>query len=77
MNYFFRKYTLLCKGLGSRIKDNCLLVGHGPVGRMPSEEVFLTDPSSYLREFLRKPRKTKNGLNLDGGLNLAPPVCKF
>ena len=59
MNYFFRKYTLLCKGLGSRIKDNCLHMGLGPARDVPSVCVglFLSIPSSYLREFSREPGK--------------------
>ena len=36
-------------------------VGPGPIGGMPSVKVFLRDPSPYLHEFLRKPRKTLNG----------------
>ena len=38
-------------GLGHRIKANCLLMGPGPVGGVPSVGVFLRDPSPYLREF--------------------------
>ena len=47
-------------GLGCRIKANCPLVRPGPVRIVPSVGVFLRDPSLYLREFLRKPRKTPN-----------------
>ena len=32
------------------------------MGVKPSVGVFLRDPSPYLREFRRKPRKTPNGL---------------
>ena len=42
-------------------ESNCPLVGPGTVSGMPSVEVFLKDPSPYLREFWRKPRKTPNG----------------
>ena len=42
-------------------KANCPLVGPGPIGGVPSVGVFLRDPSLYLREFRRKPRKTPNG----------------
>ena len=48
-------------GLGHRIKANCLLMGPGPVGGVPSVGVFLRDSSPYLREFRRKPPKTPNG----------------
>ena len=46
---------------------------------MLSVGVFLRDPSPYLREFRRKPRKTPNGYvdKRDQGLNLAPPVYQF
>ena len=43
-----------CRVLG--FKANCLLVGPGIIGGMPSVGVFLRDPSPYLREFRRKPR---------------------
>ena len=36
-------------------------VGPGPIGGVPSMDVFLKDPSTYLREFWRKPRKIPNG----------------
>ena len=42
-------------------KANCPHVGAEPMGGMPSVEVFLKDPSPYLREFRRKPRQTQNG----------------
>ena len=48
-------------GLGCRFKANCPLVRLGPIGGVPSVEVFQKDPSPYLREFWRKPRKTPNG----------------
>ena len=49
--------------VGCRFKANCPLVGPGPFGGVPSVGggVFLRDPSPYLREFRRKPRKTPNG----------------
>ena len=41
--------------------------------------VFQRDPSPYLREFHRKPRKTPHGYNdtRDQELNPAPPVYQF
>ena len=47
--------------VGCRLKANCPLVGPGPIGGVPSVGVFQRDPSPYLREFRRKPRKTPNG----------------
>ena len=48
--------------VGSRFKTYYPLVSPGPVGGVPSMAgVFLRDPSPYLREFRRKPRKTPNG----------------
>ena len=47
--------------VGCRVKVNCPFVRSGPVGEVPSVGVLLRDPSSYLREFWRKPRKTPNG----------------
>ena len=44
-----------------KVKANCSFMGAGPVGEVPSVEVFLRDPSPYVREFRRKPRKTQNG----------------
>ena len=48
-------------------------------GRILSVRVFLRDPSPYLREFRRKPRKIPNGQvdKRDRGMNLAPPVYQF
>ena len=46
---------------GCRVKANCPLVGPGRLGAVPSMGIFLRDPSSYLREFRRKPLKTPNG----------------
>ena len=60
-------------------KAKCPLVGPGPIGGMPSVGVFLRDPSKFLREFRRKPRKTPNG-KVDKryqDLNVAPPVFQF
>ena len=59
------------------IKADCL--GPNPIGGMPSVRFFLRDPSPYLPEFRRKPRKTPNGYvdKRDRGLNLAPPVFHF
>ena len=56
-------------------KVNCLLVGPGTIGGMPSMGVFLRDPSPHLCKFWRKPLKTSNGLvdKRDRGLNLALP----
>ena len=48
-------------GGGGSFKANCSLVGPGPTGGVPSMGLFLRNPSPYLREFLRKPRKTPNG----------------
>ena len=61
--------------LGFRIKANCPLVGAGFVKKAPSMGVFLRDPSPYLREFGRKPRKTPNDKinKRDRGLSLAYP----
>ena len=61
------------------IKVNYPHVGPGSVGGVSSLGVFLRDPSPYLREFRRKPRKTpKCNINkCDRGLNLAPPVYQF
>ena len=42
-------------------KANCPLVGPVSIGGMPSVGIFLRDPSPYLSEFRRKPRKTPNG----------------
>ena len=47
--------------LGYNVKANGPLVGPGPVGGVPAVGVFLRDPSPYVREFQRKPRKTPNG----------------
>ena len=46
------------------------------MARMPSMEIFLRDPSPYLRKFQRKPRKTPNSQvdKRDWGLNLALPI---
>ena len=52
------KYGLL---VGCMFESNCPLVGPGTIGGIPSVRVFLRDPSPYLREFWRKPRKTPNG----------------
>ena len=55
---------------GCRVKTNSPLMGLRLVGGMPSVEVFLRYPSSYLRQFWRKPLKTSN--KRDRELNLAP-----
>ena len=47
--------------VGCRLKADCPLMGPGPVEGVPSVGVFQRDPSPYLREFRRKPRKTPNG----------------
>ena len=44
-----------------RVKPDCLLVGSGTIGGMPSLGVFLREPDPYLREFRLKSRKTLNG----------------
>ena len=44
-----------------RVTANCPLVGPRPVKGVPFVGVFLRDPSPYLSEFRRKPRKTRNG----------------
>ena len=58
---------------GCRYNSNCLLVGPGTTGKIPSVGVFLSDPNSYLREFRRKPLKTPNLWvdKCDGKLNPA------
>ena len=44
--------------VGCRIKDNCPLVGPGPVGGMTSGRgIFLRDPSPYLCKFRRNHKK--------------------
>ena len=48
-------------GVGVGDKADCLKKGTRPIGGMLSVWVFLWDPSPYLREFRRKPRKTPNG----------------
>ena len=48
-------------GLDDRFKANFLLVENEPTGGVPFVRMFLRDPSSYLREFRRKPRSTPNG----------------
>ena len=51
-----------CDGLCCVVgfKANCPLVGPGLIGGVPSVGIFLRDPSPYLLEFWRKPRKTPN-----------------
>ena len=46
-------------GLDCRIKANCPLVGHGPVGGVPSVGIFLRDSRPYICEFRRKPGKLR------------------
>ena len=41
--------------------DYCLKKGPRPIGGMPSDGIFLRDPSPYLPMFWRKPRKTPKG----------------
>ena len=64
--------------VGCRFKADCLTRDLG-LGGMPSVGVSLRDPSPYLSEFRRKPRKTTNGWvdKRDRGLNLVPPVFQF
>ena len=63
--YFDTVHRLYARDLqwddGCRYESNCPLVGPGTVDGLPSVGVFLKDPSPYLREFRRKPRKTPNG----------------
>ena len=61
--YLMYVYEFLSIGrlVGCRVKVNCLLVGLGPVGGMPSVGVFLRDHSPYLLGFRRKRWKTLNG----------------
>ena len=70
-------FIFITGGVG--LKADCLNIRPRPVGGLPSVGVFLRDPSPYLREFRRKPRKSPNGLidKRDRGLNLAPPVFQF
>ena len=59
----------LCTYRGPQKKMLCCVVGFKAdcltrdqaLGGMPSVGVFLRDPSPYLRDFQRKPRKTPNG----------------
>ena len=44
--------------IGTRFKANCLLVGLGPIGRVPSMGVFLKNPSPYLRENHQRKKKS-------------------
>ena len=43
------------------VKADCLRDGPRPICGVPSVGVFLRDPSPYLSEFRRKPRKSPNG----------------
>ena len=38
------------KMVGCSLKANCLLMGAGPIGGVPSVGIFLNDPNPYLRE---------------------------
>ena len=62
---------------GYRYESNCPLVGPGAIDGLPSLRVFLRDPSPYLREFPRKPRKTPNGQVDKRDRGLTPPVFQF
>ena len=69
---FFHKHHILrgfvvVVGFKARLSHQ----GPRPIGGVPSLGVFLKDPSPYLREFRRKPRKTPNGQvdKLDRGFN--------
>ena len=55
------------------------LTGPKPISGVPSVGVFLRDPSPYLREFWRKPRKTPNGYvdKRDQRLKPASPIYPF
>ena len=72
-------FMLVRVGLGCRIKSNCLYVKHRSMEGVLFVGVFLRDPSPYLSEFWRKPRKTPNDQvdKCDRGLNMAPPVYQF
>ena len=47
--------------VGCRTDANCPLMGPALTGGIPPWGVFLRNPSPYLREIRRKPRKTPNG----------------
>ena len=67
------------KMVGCRNKANCLHLGPGFIGRIPSMGVFLRDLSPYLWKFCRNSEKTPNGY-VDKHvwrLNPAPPVYLF
>ena len=51
---------------GCRYESNCPLVGPGSIGGLPSVGVFLRDPSPYLAEFRRKPRKNRTARSRSG-----------
>ena len=54
-------HNILFMLVGCRVKANFPLVGPEPIEEVSFVGVFLRDPSPYLREFRRKPRKTLNG----------------
>ena len=59
----YRPYRLfkMCSDFMVVVVGLSPLVGPGTIGGMPSVRVFVKDPSPYLREFRRKPRKTPKG----------------
>ena len=56
--------------VGRRINANCPLVGPGPLGGLPSDGVFLRDPSPSFEENHGKLRTTRP---TSARLNLASP----
>ena len=56
-----QRLRVLSIGGGVDVNADCLKKGPMPMGGMPSVGVFLRDPSPYLRELRRKPRKTPHG----------------
>ena len=60
-NNYKNKWKQVSRMDGCRYESNCPLMGPGTIGGLPSVGVFLRDPSPYLREFWRKPRKIPNG----------------
>ena len=53
--------TQIISAYGCRYESNCPPVEPGTLCGVPSVDVFLRNPSPYLREFRRKPRKIPNG----------------
>ena len=76
---FLKEMLYIAALVGWSLKANCLLMGPGPIGGVPSMRVFLRNPSPYLRKFRRKPRKTQNGWvdMRERNLKLTLPVFQF